>query len=343
MKAFHDAATDAHDPKFFLVRGRLRANEERPARAALLLEGLAQIGASVETPSDAGMGPIAAVHSLDYLRFLRDAWSEWRAQPDAGDEVIANVHPLERTGAYPDSVVGRAGWHMADTACPIGEGTWTAAVAAANVAVAAADALGDGVPYAYALCRPPGHHAYAAVAGGHCFLNNAAIAAERLLRRVKRVAILDIDVHHGNGTQGVFYRRSDVFTLSIHADPNRFYPFFYGHAAERGEGDGAGYALNMPLPLGAGDADWLAAIEQAVRELALFAPEAVVLSLGLDAHENDPLRGLAVTTDGFRRAGALLAQIREPMAMIQEGGYLSDDLSRNLAAFLSGYLDARGA
>jgi acetoin utilization deacetylase AcuC-like enzyme len=231
---------------------------------------------------------------------------------------------------------------MADTACPIGKGSWSAARRAADCAVAAADAALAGADLAYALCRPPGHHAYADLAGGHCLLNNAAIAVERLRTRLGRLAVLDIDVHHGNGTQGIFYERADVLTVSIHADPHGFYPFFCGHAGERGAGAGAGFNLNLPLPLGSGDADWLAALEAGMARVAAFAPEAVVLALGLDAHEADPLRGLSVTTAGFREAGRLLAALPSPVVMTQEGGYLSEALADNLAAFLEGLLAARG-
>ncbi len=341
MKAFHDPATAAHDPRFFLVRGRPAANEERPRRAELLLEGLARLGVAPETPGDAGRGPIAAVHSLDYLAFLETVWPAWAQLPNAGPEVVANVHPHRGWGKYPDSLVGRAGWHMADTAAPIGEGTWRAAYAAAQCAVAAADAVAGGADLAYALCRPPGHHAYADLAGGHCFLNNAAIAAERLRAGGRRVAVLDVDVHHGNGTQGIFYGRGDVLTVSVHADPHGFYPFYCGHADERGEGAGAGFNLNLPLALGLGDADWLAAIETAMARVAAFAPDAIVLALGLDAHEADPLRGLSVTTEGFRRAGRLLAELPAPVAITQEGGYLSDALADNLEAALGGLIAAR--
>ena len=343
MKAFHHPGTAAHDPRFFLVRGRAAANEERPRRAELLLAGLARLGIAPETPPDAGVGPVAAVHSLDYLAFLETAWSEWSKLPNAGPEVVANVHPQRGRGSYPAGVVGRAGWHMADAACPIGEGSWSAARRSADTAVAAADAALGGADLAYALCRPPGHHAYADLAGGHCLLNNAAIAVERLRMRFPRVAVLDIDVHHGNGTQGIFYGRGDVLTVSVHADPSAFYPFFCGYAHERGEGAGAGFNLNLPLPLGAGDAEWLGAVEAGMARVAAFAPDAVVLALGLDVHENDPLRGLSVTTAGVRSAGRLLAALPAPVVITQEGGYLSAELSDNLEAFLGGLLAARRA
>jgi acetoin utilization deacetylase AcuC-like enzyme len=148
-------------------------------------------------------------------------------------------------------------------------------------------------------------------------------------------------VHHGNGTQGIFYKRADVLTVSVHADPHRFYPFYVGHASERGAGAGEGFNLNLPLPIGERDAAWLKAIEAGMARVAAFAPGAVVLALGLDAHERDPLRGLSVSTAGFEAAGKLLAGLPAPVALMQEGGYLSDDLPMNIAAFMGGFMAAR--
>jgi acetoin utilization deacetylase AcuC-like enzyme len=183
---------------------------------------------------------------------------------------------------------------------------------------------------------PPGHHAFGDLAGGFCFLNNAAIAAEWLLKAGRRPAIIDIDVHHGNGTQGIFYERDDVLTVSLHADPIRFYPFFWGHAHERGEGAGLGFNLNLPMPRGTGDDDYLVTLDTGLERIAAFGADVVVVALGLDAHEDDPLKGLAVTTGGFARIGAALAGLGLPLLLIQEGGYLSQALGANLTSFLNG-------
>ena len=185
---------------------------------------------------------------------------------------------------------------MADTACPISGETWGSALWSAWSAVEAAEAVMAGAPAAYALCRPPGHHAFVDVAGGFCFINNSAVAAQALRKQAARVAILDVDLHHGNGTQGIFYARPDVLTVSLHADPVRFYPFFWGHADERGEGPGLGYNLNLPLPRKSGDAAFLEALATAFWRIRAFAPEALVVALGLDAFEGDPFGGLSVTT-----------------------------------------------
>ena len=237
-------------------------------------------------------------------------------------------------------IVGRLGWHTADTGCPIGPGTWAAACAATDVATTAAQLVLDGEDAAYALCRPPGHHAFSDLAGGFCFLNNSAVAAAQLRLKHERVAILDVDVHHGNGTQGIFYERADVLTVSIHADPAFFYPFVWGYAHERGAGPGLGANLNIPLPKGTGDDDYIKAIGEAEKTIRAFAPGALVIALGLDASEHDPLAGLAVTTDGFRRIGAAIARFGLPTVFVQEGGYLSDILGANLTAALGGFEEA---
>jgi acetoin utilization deacetylase AcuC-like enzyme len=191
------------------------------------------------------------------------------------------------------------------------------------------------------LSRPPGHHATREVASGFCYLNNAAVAAAVLLKDHRRVAILDVDVHHGNGTQEIFYERSDVLTISIHADPVRFYPFFWGYAEERGTGDGAGFNLNLPLVRGTADDDYLQTLNSAIAAIERFAPGALVVALGLDAYEGDPLRGLAITTPGFGRIGERIAALALPTVLVQEGGYLSDELGDNLSSFLQGFI-ARG-
>jgi len=193
---------------------------------------------------------------------------------------------------------------------------------------------------AYALCRPPGHHAFSDMAGGFCYLNNTAIGAQILRGSHDRIAILDVDLHHGNGTQSIFYARNDVLTVSIHADPQRFYPFFWGYAGEQGKGDGLGHNLNLPLPRGSGDAEFLSALEIAIDRIRGFAPGALVVALGLDAFEGDPFGGLRVSTGGFRVIAARIAAgLRLPTLIVQEGGYLCDELGENLSQFLQGLQD----
>ncbi len=336
MRAFLDTRQAVHDPKHFMANGRVLPNPEVPERIARLRAGAEAAGCVVEAPQDHGMGPIAALHSAEYLTFLRTAHARWSRIEGASDEIVPNIHPASRSDGYPKSVLGQAGYHQADTSCPISAGTWEAAYWSAQTALSAAGAIIEGARAAYALCRPPGHHAFADLAGGFCFLNNAGIAAEALRLRGLRPAILDVDVHHGNGTQGIFYARKDVLTVSIHADPARFYPFYWGHAHERGAGEGLGYNLNLPLPRGIGDADYLAALEQGLQAVDSFGADVIVVALGLDAHEDDPFQGFRVTTPGFARIAAAIAARGLPVLVVQEGGYLSPALGGNLTSFLSG-------
>jgi len=337
MKAIFDDRQWKHDPKHFLSLGQIKPNPEQPERIAVLQAGAIAAGCVFETPKDAGLGPIAALHSPEYLTFLQTIYQRWQHIDGAGQEVIPNVHPANRTDSYPTSPVGQAGYHQADSACPIADGTWEAAYWSAQSAISGADALIGGTECAYVLSRPPGHHAFGDLAGGFCFLNNSAIAAERLRAAGLRPAILDVDVHHGNGTQGIFYDRNDVLTVSIHADPDGFYPFFWGHAAERGAGAGLGYNLNLPLARGTNDADFLTALETALARVRAFGADAVVVALGLDAYVGDPFRGFAVTTPGFSRIGAAIAGLNLPTVFVQEGGYLCDELGDNLTSVLGGY------
>jgi acetoin utilization deacetylase AcuC-like enzyme len=342
MRAFHHPDGMRHDPRFFLMRGAVRRNFEVPARAASLLAGLGALGIAAETAPLPDSEALAAVHSRDYLDFLANAARDWAAVTDAGPEAVPNIHPtpemLAQDARPGPGVIGRTGWFTADLACPIGPGTWEACLAAAGTALAAAAEAARGGGSAYALCRPPGHHAYAARAGGHCYVNNAALAA-RALRRAgaSRVAVIDIDSHHGNGTQGIFWEDGEVLTVSVHADPTQYYPWFVGHADERGAGTGEGRNLNLPLAIGSGDDAWLEAIRHGMEAARSFGAEALVVPLGFDASEDEPLAALKVTPDGFARAGAALAGMRLPTAITQEGGYNVGLLGTLLARFLTGW------
>ncbi len=338
MKAFWSAAQQAHAPGFFLMRGEVVRNYEVPARAEALLEGCRALGLDITDPGLCDESALRAVHATDYLEFLRDSPAQWDALPSKGPELVANIHPSPEMFAnqarVPQSVVGKLGWYTTDTACPMTAATWPAALLAASGAIAAAEDVATG-RHAYALARPPGHHAYPARAGGHCYLNNAALAAERLRKRgAKRVAVLDIDAHHGNGTQGIFWQRDDVVTVSLHGDPSQYYPWYVGHASERGEGRGAGCNLNLPLPRGSGDAAWLEALAHGIAKIRRCHVDAVVVSLGFDASVDEPLSFLAVTADGFARAGAMIGEMSLPCAVVQEGGYNVDVLGGLLTRFL---------
>lgn len=337
MKTYFAEEQRRHDPKSYLSSGARRPNPEVPERVERLLAGAKAAGCEIERPRSYGLGPMAAIHTPEYIDFLQHIFTRWQRIEGASAEVIPNIHPIARAGSYPASAVGQAGYHMADTSCPISEHTFESSCWSAWTAMAAAEAVEAGASSAYALCRPPGHHAFADVAGGFCFFNNSAIAAQRLRKQAERVAILDVDLHHGNGTQGVFYRRADILTVSIHADPARFYPFFWGHADERGEDAGLGANLNLPLPRKSGDDVFLEALGVALRRIEAFAPDALVVALGLDPFEGDPFGGLSVTTPGFARIAEAIATLRKPTVIVQEGGYLCDALSSNLTSFLTGF------
>ncbi len=342
MKTVYSDVQANHYPKRFIVRGTLAENPEKPERAERLLAAMKAGGHEILEPEDHGIGPLGAIHSTDYLTFLRDGLEDWRALPNSSDEITPNVHTNRFQTRRPSHITGRAGYHMADTACPIGDGTWAAAYAAAQSALTAADIVLQGEKLAYALCRPPGHHAFADMAGGFCFINNVAVAAQHMIEKLRaagkpgRVAILDVDVHHGNGTQFIFYRRADVHFVSIHADPDVFYPFFCGYGDERGEGPGRGFNLNIPMPAGANDEDFLASLAPGLAAIETFAPDALLVSLGLDAQANDPLAFLDISTGGFGRIGGAVAGLGLPTVIVQEGGYLCDELGANLAAFIDG-------
>lgn len=337
MKVIFAEEQALHHPGLILSSGAPEANPEVPERAERLLAASLGSGLTHEHPPDYGLTPIMAVHSAEYLHFLEHIYTRWKRIPGASEDVIPNIHPDRRDFGYPASAVGQVGYHVYDGAAPIGSETWDSARWSANSAIHAAYEVLNGSNAAYALARPPGHHAMRDQAGGFCYLNNSAIAAQVLRSDHERVAILDIDVHHGNGTQNIFYERNDVFTTSLHADPVRFYPFFWGYAAEQGEGPGLGSNLNLPLTRGTGDEEYLAALQEAIDRIAAFDPGALVVALGLDAHVGDPFQGMKITTEGFGRIAHRIAALKLPTVLVQEGGYLTDDLGDNLSSFLAGF------
>ncbi len=336
MKAIFSAIQLGHRPTRFLSRGHIVDCPERPERARKLLEGARKAGLEIHAARHFDERHLAAVHTGRYLEFLKKGHKRWSRPKGAFEEMMPSARPVEKPARYPRDIAGRAGWHLMDFSCPILADTWKVVRASADTALTAAHLVADGERCVYALCRPPGHHAYAERAGGFCYLNNTAIAARYLTATFGRVAILDIDVHHGNGTQGIFYDKADVLTVSIHADPKRFYPFYYGYESQQGKGEGTGFNLNIPVPLRSDDEVWAGALEYALDRIDDYAPGALVIALGLDAHEADPLAGGAMTTDGYGRLAELIANLPLPTLIVQEGGYLTDQLGDSLAAFLSG-------
>ena len=327
--------------------GRAIPCYERPERILAIEQALAEAGVgALLSPREHGLEPITSVHDPDLVDLLKHAWTDavaWGATHGAGPLIPDTflVGPMA-AGGYGGSGTARAarlGAHCLDTATPIVAGTYAAARAAVDVALTAADLVLDGEPLAYALCRPPGHHAARAMYGGYCFFNNAAIVAEHLASRgASRVAILDVDYHHGNGTQQIFWERGDVLYVSLHADPARAFPYFSGHADETGAGAGKGRNRNFPLPAGTRITPYAAALEDACAIIAEFDPDApLVVSLGFDTYERDPIADLGLRTDDYARVGSMIAALGRPTVLLQEGGYAIDAIGANAVSFLSGF------
>ncbi len=332
-----------HDPPYELDAGRrISPVHERPQRLDAILHGLRGIGIDERAADDHGDEVLDGVHDPAMVAFLRAAHPAWRAA--GGPEVmIADTFRSPRWaggGRRPSSPLGALGWFCTDTATPLVAGSYLAARVAVDVACTAVDLVLDGADAAYGLTRPPGHHAGPDYFGGFCLLNHAAVAARRL-RAHGRVAIVDVDVHHGNGTQDVFWCDPQVLYLSVHTDPDHQYPYFSGYPDELGDGAGHGTTRNLPLPPGTGDEGVLNAVEVAGELADAFDPVAVVVSLGYDAAAADPLGQLAVSTAGYARLGALLGALDRPTVLLQEGGYAHDQLGALAAGTLAGFVDAR--
>lgn len=337
METFFHPDQLLHRPKSYFSRGQMRTPQEVPERIAPLLKSVERLGFSVRTPNDYGTKPLLAVHDIAYLRFLESAYQRWHQVPeDWGDEVMSNVFVRQNNALR--GVLAEAGRYLADGSCPIGQATWQAAYGAAQAAVAGAHALLSGDQHAYALCRPPGHHARADAAGGFCYLNNSAIAAQVLRSQFQRVVVLDTDMHHGQGIQEIFYHRPDVFYVSIHGDPTNFYPVVCGFDTERGAGAGLGYNLNLPMPHGSEESVFFDRLEQAERAIRLYAPDVLVLALGFDIYREDPQAKVAVSTEGFGQLGQCIRALGLPVLIVQEGGYHIDTLDVNSEHFFNGFL-----
>ena len=337
----------AHDGLIEVMGGRAVACFEKPERISEIERALSETGTyGLLPPTEHGLEPITNVHDPDLVDLLEHVWNDALASGATGgaDPLIPDtflVGPLA-AGGYRGSGTARParlGAHCLDTATPIVAGTFAAARAAVDVALTAANLVLEGNALAYGLCRPPGHHAARAMYGGYCFFNNAAIVAEWFARRgADRVAILDVDYHHGNGIQQIFWERGDVLYVSLHADPARAFPYFSGHADEAGAGAGKGFNHNFPLAAGTGIDAYAAALERACAIIADFDPDApLVVSVGFDTFERDPIADLALTTADYARVGSTIASIGLPTVLIQEGGYAIDAIGANAVSFVSGF------
>jgi acetoin utilization deacetylase AcuC-like enzyme len=332
MRAFFDKRQLAHAPAVELHNGSFVPYAETPARAESVL---AAVGPA-EPAVDHGEAPLRAVHDEAYLAFLWSAHKDWRAAGREGDASGYAWPVVRRRPLALDRIDAKLGAYSFDASSPIAEGTWEGAYWSAQTALTALDAVLAGERAAFALCRPPGHHAGCDYLGGYCHLNNAAIAAEAATAAGRRVAILDVDYHHGNGTQDIFYARGDVLFVSIHADPRMDYPYYWGHADETGEGDGAGATLNLPLPRGTGLAAYLPALETALARIAAFGADLLVISYGADTYAGDPISHFRLETADYALIAARIAALQLPALVVMEGGYAVDALGANVAAFLGG-------
>ena len=345
MLTIYSSTHSLHAPEFEIFRGDRVACFETPSRADLIERRLARRGHVLQAALVDSTEVLAQVHSARYLRFLQLAWSDWVAldAANAGLQPFPSVWPVRslRSDMEPRNFTARLGLYSMDNGCALVAGTWAAAKAGADAAASAAAWMLSGERAVFCCTRPPGHHAGADFMGGYCFLNNAAVAAQSLIEAApaerKKVAILDVDYHHGNGTQSIFYERSDVLFVSIHGDPATEYPFFLGHADECGAGEGEGFNLNLPLPAGSSAASWFAALETACQRIARHGASALVVSLGLDTFAGDPISTFALQAVDFRRLGERLEQLGLPTAFVLEGGYAAAELGQNAAAVLAGF------
>ncbi|MBW4330699.1 histone deacetylase family protein [Stakelama sp. CBK3Z-3] len=334
MRIFHHPDQALHRPERELHNGGFVAYAEDARR----IESILAVLGEPEMPDDRGEGPIRAVHDGDYVDFLKSAYARWKAAGRDGDAFGYAWPVVGRRPLTLNRIDGDLGRYSFDAASPISQGTWEAAYATAQTAIGACDAVLRGEGAAFALCRPPGHHAGHDYLGGYCYLNAAAIAAQHARDNgVARVAILDIDYHHGNGTQDIFYTRGDVFYASLHADPATDFPFYWGHADETGEGAGQGATLNLPLARGTTLAAFRSAQAKALDAIAAFDPGMLIVSLGVDTWDGDPISQFAIRTQDYRALAADIAARGWPTAILMEGGYAIEALGANVESFLSGF------
>jgi len=344
MLIVHNPQHQLHAGRHEMFRGRLVPCHETPARLQHVLDELQRRPQGpLQPPGAPDMGLIARIHHPRYLQFLASAWSDWIALDAANvdADILPSIWPNHglRRDVAPRNFSARVGQFAFDAGTPLTAGTWPAALAGAACAIDAARAVARGEQRAaLALTRPPGHHAGADYFGGYCFLNNAALAAQALREAgFERVAVVDVDYHHGNGTQAIFDERNDVFTASIHGDPTTEYPFYLGYADERGRGAGQGFNLNLPLPPGTGFDDWRNALCQTLSEVERFGAQALVVPLGVDTFEGDPISKFSLRSADYVEIGRLLAGAGLPTVFTLEGGYAVAEVGVNVVNVLEGF------
>jgi len=334
LLTFYSDQQSSHTPIRELNNGEWMDFAESTARVASILDVLSEI----EAPADFGLEPLRAVHDSDYIEFLQAAHDIWIDQGRSGDAIGYTYPVVRRRPLALERIDARLGLYGFDAATPIAAGTWNAAYWGAQTALSALDAVESGREHrSFALCRPPGHHAGRDYCGGYCYLNNAAIIADQARNAgLGPVAVLDVDYHHGNGTQDIFYADGGVFYASIHADPVMDYPYFWGHADETGEGDGIGATLNLPLARGTNWVEYQTALNQALNAITEFGARFLIVSFGADTFVDDPISHFALTTDDMGRLGTAIDLLDLPTVTVMEGGYDIAALGANVSAFLVG-------
>ncbi|MEO1848085.1 MAG: histone deacetylase family protein [Pseudomonadota bacterium] len=339
MKTIYSEQHRLRDAKTELYGGQLVKPFERPSRADMVIKAVRQSNlGEIKEPTSYPLDPVLAVHDADFVSFLETAWDEWHQVGYAG-EAMATVWPARRMQCrVPRFIEGKIGYYAMAAETTITEGTWPAALASKDVALTGAQGLLAGERGMFSLCRPPGHHAARDMFGGYCFLNNAAIGTQYLRDNgAERVAILDVDFHHGNGTQDIFYERDDVLFCSLHGDPEDAFPHFLGYADEMGLGAGMGYNRNYPMPPGTPFSKWGESLSNALEHIDGFAPQYLVVSLGVDTFENDPISFFKLTTPDYLTMGEMIGALKIPTLFVLEGGYDIDEVGINAVNVLKGY------
>ncbi|MBK1851053.1 MULTISPECIES: histone deacetylase family protein [unclassified Marinobacter] len=339
MKTVFSPLHSLRSAKTELDGGILIEPHEKPSRAETILARVrSQTLGEVIEPEEFGLDPVKRVHAADYVEFLEHCWADWVAEGKPGEAIPAVWCGRGMRPRMPKDIDGRLGYFSFAAETSISKGTWEAACASANVALTAQKLVANGEGAAFALCRPPGHHAHADLFGGYCFFNNAAIAAQAFRDQgYERVAVLDVDFHHGNGTQAIFYDRSDVLTISLHGDPDLVFPHFLGFEDETGDGEGKGYNLNMIYPPGTPYSEWSKGLETACKRIADFQPSALIIALGVDTFEEDPISFFKLKSKDYVSLGERIAQLGLPTVFTMEGGYDVDAIGVNVVNVMQGF------
>lgn len=343
MRIFHSEDHRLHFPQAELSGGQFVTPYERPSRVEYVLNRLKLRGLTdIMAPGAVDMAPAQSLLDPGYLTFLETAWDAWKDAGMAGEIIAANVPARGmHMDRIPTNIDGKVGYYCHASETAMTQGTWAAALGSLACAQAAQRHVAAGADSAFALCRPPGHHATADQYGGYCFINNAAVAAQMFRTAgAERVAILDIDFHHGNGTQSLFYDRADVMFASLHGAPQEAYPYYLGYKDETGQGAGQGCNLNYPMTAGTGYDVWSAALDDAIARITAWGAEALVLSLGVDAYKEDPISFFRLESDDFTDAGRRIGRMKLPSVICMEGGYAIEAVGINTVNVLEGFKDA---